>query len=468
MNLKYIEKLEYSTILDNLSEFCTTDYGKELCRSLLPSSNKQEVSNLLEETSEAIRLLSEKELSFGNIKPIDYCLKILNSNGVLNLEMILQLTQVLKTSAFLKDSFYTDHDTSNFPICETYFSKLYYNPSMIKAVENAIVDENTISDTASSKLSSLRKEMKKLEDEIREKLNHFLHSPHSSKYIQESIITMRNNRYVIPIKEEYRGMVKGFLHDISTSGSTVFIEPMSVFELNNQLHVLQLEEVIEIEHILQELSLLFSPYIAQLEEDYITIGTIDFVFAKAKYALFLNAIKPRINDEKYISLVGARHPLIEKDSMVPLTIEIGKSFCSLIITGPNTGGKTVSLKTTGLLCLMACSGLLIPAKEESSIYVFDQYFADIGDEQSIAESLSTFSSHMSHIIHILEESTSESFVLLDELGSGTDPIEGSSLAISILETLYHRNTLCISTSHYVELKHYALVTDGFENASVRV
>ncbi len=468
MNLKYIEKLEYSTILNKLSEFCVTDYGKNLCASLVPSANKQEVLNLLEETSEALRLLSEKEPFFENVQSIDYCLKILNSNGVLNLAMILQLTQVLKISAFLKDYFYTDRDISIFPICEPYFSKLYHNPSIIKTVEHAIIDENTISDTASSKLASLRREMKKLEDEIREKLNHFLHSASYAKYIQESIITMRNNRYVIPIKEEYRSMVKGFLHDISTSGSTVFIEPMAIFELNNRLHILQLEESLEIEHILQELSLLFSPYIVQLQEDYATIGKIDFIFAKAKYAIFLNAIKPNINDDKYIYLSKARHPLIEKDCMVPLTIELGKTFSSLIITGPNTGGKTVSLKTTGLLCLMACSGLFIPAKEESSIYVFDQYFADIGDEQSIVESLSTFSSHMSHIVHILEASTSESLVLLDELGSGTDPIEGSSLAISILETLYQNNILCISTSHYAELKNYALVTDGFENASVRI
>ncbi len=468
MNLKYIEKLEYSTILDKLSSFCLTDYGKDLCHSLIPNSNKQEVSNLLEETSEAVRLLSEKEPSFGTVKKVDYSLKILDSNGVLTLEMILQLTQIFKTSAVLKDYFYTDHDVSCFPFCETYFSKLYHNPSIIKSVEHAIIDENTISDAASSKLSSLRKEMKKIEDEIKEKLNHFLHSSSYSKYIQESIITIRNNRYVIPVKEEYRSFVKGFLHDISTSGSTVFIEPMAVFELNNKLHVLQLEETIEIEHILQQLSLQFLPYTAQLQEDYDTIGHIDFIFAKAKYALFLHATKPNINEDKCISLVEARHPLIAKETMVPLTIELGKTYSSLIITGPNTGGKTVSLKTTGLLCLMACSGLFIPAKEESSIYVFDQYFADIGDEQSIVESLSTFSSHMSHIVHILEESTSESLVLLDELGSGTDPIEGSSLAISILETLSKHHTLCISTSHYTELKNYALVTDGFENASVRV
>lgn len=250
-------------------------------------------------------------------------------------------------------------------------------------------------------------------------------------------------------------------------GSTLFIEPMVVFELNNELHILQSEEQIEIERILSSLSSLFTPYMKELEEDYNLIGKIDFMFAKAEYALSLDAVSPKINEEKYINLIGARHPLISKDVVVPININLGKDFSSLLITGPNTGGKTVTLKTVGLLCLMACSGLFIPVKEESSIYVFDNIYADIGDEQSIVESLSTFSSHMHNIINILKDSTKESLVLLDELGSGTDPVEGSSLAISILETFYKRGTLVISTSHYSELKNYALVTDGFENASQR-
>lgn len=249
------------------------------------------------------------------------------------------------------------------------------------------------------------------------------------------------------------------------AGSTMFIEPMVVFELNNELHILQSEEQTEIEKILIYLSSLFTPFIKELEEDYQLIGKIDFIFAKAEYALYLGGTLPKINEEKYLNLIGARHPLIAKDVAVPINIELGKDFSSLLITGPNTGGKTVTLKTVGLLCLMACSGLFIPAKEESSIYVFDKIYADIGDEQSIVESLSTFSSHMSNIIDILNDSTKESLVLLDELGSGTDPIEGSSLAISILETFYNRGTLVISTSHYPELKNYALVTNGFENAS---
>lgn len=377
------------------------------------------------------------------------------------------MNQILKTSASLKNYFYNDRDIVKFPISDSYFSKLYTNPSIIKTVENSILDENTLSDSASAKLSSIRKEKRKLEDTIKDKLNGFIHSSAYSKYVQENVITIRNNRYVVPIKDEYRSVVKGFIHDVSASGSTVFIEPMVVFDLNNNLHVLEASETIEIERILSHISSLFAPYVNELKEDYITIGTIDFVFAKAKYGLELNAIFPKINDEKLISLIDASHPLISKDVVVPINIELGKTFSSLIITGPNTGGKTVTLKTVGLLCLMACSGLFIPAKDESSIYIFDNIYADIGDEQSIVESLSTFSSHMSNIVQILNNCTTESLVLLDELGSGTDPIEGSSLAISILETLKNKGSLTISTSHYSELKNYALVSDGFENASVR-
>lgn len=468
MNLKSIEKLEYNSILKNLSNYCITDFGKNLCFHLEPSSNKSTVLSLLQETSEAIILISDKKPYFKNIPNIDYSLKILNSNGVLNLTSILELTQVLKSSALLKDFFYADREINNFPIMDSYFSKLYANPSIVKTIENSIIDENTICDSASNKLFSIRKEQRKLENNIKEKLNNFIHSSTYSKYVQENVITIRNNRYVIPIKDEYRSMVKGFIHDISASGSTVFIEPMAIFELNNNLHVLQSEEAIEIENILTHLSSLFVPYIDELKEDYILIGTLDFIFAKAMYGLELDATFPKISERKEISLFDARHPLIDKDVVVPINIELGKNFSSLLITGPNTGGKTVTLKTVGLLCLMACSGLFIPAKEDSSIYVFDKIYADIGDEQSIVESLSTFSSHMSNIIEILNNSTAESLILLDELGSGTDPVEGSSLAISILETFYKKGCLTICTSHYPELKNYALVTNGFENASQRI
>ncbi len=281
----------------------------------------------------------------------------------------------------------------------------------------------------------------------------------------EPIITIRNDRYVIPIKEEFRGNVKGFIHDISSSGSTIFIEPMNVFELNNKINNLKVEESIEISKILSKLSSLLFPICNELNRNIDLIGILDFIFAKAKLATSMNASIPIINNEKFIYLEKARHPLIDKNNVVPIDIEIGKNYSSLIITGPNTGGKTVSLKTVGLLTLMAMSGLHIPAKENSSIYVFDNVFVDIGDEQSIGESLSTFSAHMFNIVDILNNITPNCLVLLDELGSGTDPVEGASLATAILEYLNKVGVLTIATTHYQEIKNYALVTDGFENAS---
>lgn len=281
----------------------------------------------------------------------------------------------------------------------------------------------------------------------------------------EPIITIRNDRYVIPIKEEFRGNVRGFIHDISSSGSTVFIEPMNVFELNNKINNLKVEESIEISKILSKLSSLLFPICNELNRNIDLIGILDFIFAKAKLSNSMNATMPNINNEKFVYLEKARHPLIDKNNVVPIDIEIGKNYSSLIITGPNTGGKTVSLKTVGLLTLMAMSGLHIPAKENSSIYVFDNVFVDIGDEQSIGESLSTFSAHMFNIVDILNNITPNCLVLLDELGSGTDPLEGASLATAILEYLNKAGVLTIATTHYQEIKNYALVTDGFENAS---
>ena len=323
------------------------------------------------------------------------------------------------------------------------------------------MDENTIDDKASNNLYKIRQNIRKTENDIRLKLNSFL----NSKFIQEPIITIRNNRFVIPVKQEYRSEVKGLLHDTSSSGSTLFIEPLSVFELNNSLNSLKIEENIEIETIIAELSSLFYNITNELKHNILQISKIDFAFAKAKYANSTNATEPILNDKKRIYLKNARHPLIDKNKVVPISIELGDDFNCLVITGPNTGGKTVSLKTTGLLTIMAMCGLYIPASEKSSIYVFDNVFADIGDDQNIIESLSTFSSHITNIVEILNMSTSESLVLLDELGSGTDPVEGSSLAVSILEYLSKKNILTIATTHYPEVKNYALVNSNFKNAS---
>ena len=315
-------------------------------------------------------------------------------------------------------------------------------------------------------MQKIRKKIRNLEQEIRSKLNSMIHSSKFSKYVQENLVTIRNDRFVIPIKEEYRSQVKGFVHDVSNAGSTLFIEPISIFELNNEINQLKLDEEVEIEKILQTLTSLFYPYIEELESDLKLIGSLDFIFAKAKYSKSISGITPVINTKKEISLINARHPLIDKSKVVPISIELGKDFSTLLITGPNTGGKTVTLKTVGLLTCMACSGLNIPADENSSIFVFDNIFADIGDDQSIADSLSTFSSHMTNIVDITKNANKNSLILVDELGSGTDPLEGANLAISILDYFKSINALTIATTHYQELKKYALITPGFENASV--
>ena len=327
------------------------------------------------------------------------------------------------------------------------------------------MDENTIADDASPKLNSIRHQSKKLEQEIRDKLNNIIHSSSYSKYIMEPIVTIRENRYVIPIKEEYKSQIKGFIHDVSSSGSTVFIEPISVFELNNNITNLKIEEEIEIEKILANLSAMLYGYTENLKSNIDILGDLDLIFAKAKYSIELDGVFPKINNEKYINLISARHPLIDKNIVVPIDISIGHEYSTLVITGPNTGGKTVALKTTGLLLLMAYSGIFVPAKEGSSIYIFDNIYVDIGDEQSIQENLSTFSAHMSNIVEITNTVSSNSLVLLDELGSGTDPIEGANLAISILKYLHDLGVISLATTHYQELKNYCLTTNGFENAS---
>lgn len=468
MRTHNLEKLEYNKILDKLSLYCKTYIGKNLAIKLEPSSNKEYVNNLLLETSEAINLIFRKgSIPIVEIANISMNIKKLESNLSLSTKSLLEIANIFKISRELKNYFYNDEnfEVSSFPLLDDIFSNLYSNLEVENSIFSCILDENTIADSASSKLSSLRKNRKKIEIDIKESLNRILHSSNYSKAIMEPIVTIRNDRYVIPVKEEFRGLIKGFIHDMSSSGSTVFIEPMQIFELNNKIQSLRVEENVEIEHILEELSLKIVPYISELNKDVSLIGKLDFIFAKANLAKDMDAVCPILNDKKVINLKKARHPLIEKDRVVPIDIKIGDTYSSLIITGPNTGGKTVTLKTCGLLILMACSGLFIPAEEKSSIYVFDNVFADIGDEQSIQESLSTFSAHMTNIINITKEATSNSLILIDELGSGTDPIEGSSLAISILEYFYKLGCLTLTTTHYPEIKNYALVTDGFENAS---
>lgn len=468
MKTHYISKLEFNKVLENLSKYCSTNLGKELALNLQIYNEVNIVKQKLAETEEAVNLIYKNSIpSFYDIQDIHIYLINLESSQSLTIKGLLDLNTIFLCSRDLKTYFSKDYiDKNDFPILEGLFSNLYTNEGVISKISSSIIDENTIDDKAAPELQKIRKKIRNLEQDIRSKLNSMIHSSSFSKYVQETVVTIRNDRFVIPIKEEYRSHVKGFVHDISNAGSTLFIEPISIFELNNEINQLRLEEELEIEKILQQLTSLFYPYIEELKTDMEVIGTLDFIFAKAKYSKTISGITPIINTNKEIHLINARHPLIDKNKVVPISIELGKDFATLLITGPNTGGKTVTLKTVGLLTCMACSGLNIPADEKSSIFVFEHVFADIGDDQSIADSLSTFSSHMTNIVDITKHSNENSLILVDELGSGTDPVEGANLAISILDYFRTIGSLTIATTHYQELKKYAMTTSGFENASV--
>ena len=467
-------KLEYNQIIQIIEKYCKTYLGKKLCFQMEPVFSFEKVQISLLETMEAVKLLYAKgRPPLAALNQLEIPLKALESNQILSAKFLLDLAHLLKVSRELKDYFKKDFLSSSsqevseedINILQDYFSMLYANPSIEQEIFNKILDENTISDNASSKLFSLRKSRRNLEQGIKDKLSSLLHSSSYTKYLMEPVITIRNNRYVIPVKQEYRTNIQGFIHDISSSGSTVYIEPTSIFEANNQIASLRMEEDIEIEKILQSLTNNLYTIFSELMLNISTIGTLDLLFAKAEYARDNNAVMPILNREKKINLIKAKHPLIASNIVVPVDISLGETYTSLVITGPNTGGKTVALKTVGLLLLMAYSGIPLPCHEESQICVFDHIFVDIGDEQNIQESLSTFSSHMLHIVEITKQITPNSLVLLDELGSGTDPIEGASLAICILEYLAQKGALTLCTTHYQELKEFALVTDNFENAS---
>ncbi len=465
METKYLEKLEFNKIKEILSQYTITFLGKNLALNLEPYDNKKDIEKALNQTFQASNLIFRKgNIPLTEIQDVSTHIKILKSFMSLNINQLLDLYKILKISRELKEYYKneTNIDMSEFSSLENLFLNLYTNINIEKELSSCIIDEYTLADNASTTLYSIRKNIKNKESEIRNKLNSMLHS----KYVQEPIITFKNNRFVIPIKNEYRSEVKGFIHDISSSGSTIYIEPISVFELNNDIGNLKNDENIEIQKILQKLSGLFFDIINEIENNVNLIGFLDFTFAKGKYSNNIDGIKPIINNEKYINLINVWHPLLVKEKAVKNTITLGKDYKSLIITGPNTGGKTVALKTAGLVNIMGMSGLNIPAKEGSSIYIFDNIFADIGDEQNILESLSTFSSHISNISNILKLATKDSLVLMDELGAGTDPIQGSALAISILQELYSRDSLVLCTTHYQELKQFALLNEGFKNASV--
>ena len=470
MNTKYLNILEYDTIRTRLSGYAKTYLGKEAICNLSPSFDYDEVCQLQLQTAQAVSLVYKYGTPpIGEIANLEVAMKKLSSSSALSAKELLNVAAIFRMSQDLHS--YFTNITENLEEDEvsaiaTFFRNLYVNASLATSITSKIVDETTIEDSASPALASIRRSRRSLENTIKEKLQHFIHSSKYSKYLRDPIITVRDNRFVIPVKNEYRSQITGFIHDISASGSTVFIEPTSIFDLNNEINTLKIKEAMEIEKILWELSSMLFPYVNELANNLRLLEILDVLFAKASYSISFDGITPHIHEEKYFELKDVRQPLIEKDKVVPITVTLGKEFSCLVVTGPNTGGKTVALKTVGLTLLMAYSGIQIPAHETSSIYVFDHIFADIGDEQSIQESLSTFSAHMMNIIDIIKQSTNHSLVLLDELGSGTDPIEGSSLAISVLEHLHTLDTLCISTTHYPEIKNYALTHEGYMNASV--
>ena len=461
MYTQYLEKIEFNKITNKLSTYAVTEAGKEKCLNLFPYTDKKTIEKSLSETTEAVSLLFRKgNPPFIEFKKIyDHILNLKNNN-FLSIKSLLEINSVLTVSKNLKN-YYFENQLNQSESLTSYFDHLYTNQRVENQISSSIIDENTLDDRASNNLYKIRQQIKNIQREIKNKLQTLL----TSKYIQEPVITLRQNRFVIPIKAEYKSDIPCLVHDSSSSGSTLFIEPLSVFELNNKITDLEMEEKIEIEKILQKLSSLFFEITDELDNTYNLICLLDFIFAKGKYSKSTNCNCPKINDEKIIYLKDAIHPLLDTQTAIPITVKIGEDYSTLLITGPNTGGKTVTLKTIGLLTAMTQAGMHIPASSSSSIYIFDNIFADIGDDQNIFESISTFSSHMINIINILKLSTPNSLVLVDELGSGTDPIEGASLALSILEHLKSNNITTIATTHYTELKQYALLTDGIENAS---
>lgn len=462
MKEKAFVSLEFDKIKDILKEYAITYLGRQKISGLLPSTEIEIVQKWQEETSVATSLLlRKKELPLSPIVDINDVLKKISAGGVLSPRELLQVSDILRISRRLKQ--YAADDNVELEILEDYFENLYTNKNVEDEIERSIKSEDEIDDMASKELYNIRRKITDIESQIKDKLNEFMRK--NSKFLQDDVVTFRNDRYVIPVKQEYKNEVQGFVHDYSSTGNTVFLEPTSVLNKNNEIRELKNKEKIEIERILSLLTQMLFPITIQLESSLENIGIIDFIFSKAKYALAINAFRPNINKTNYINLKNARHPLIDNNKVVAIDIWLGKKFNTLIITGPNTGGKTVTLKTVGLLTLMAQAGLHIPASESSEVAIFENVYTDIGDEQSIEQSLSTFSAHMTNIVNILKEVNDNSLVLLDELGSGTDPVEGAALAMSILDYLHSVRCLTIATTHYSELKSYAIKTDGVENAS---
>lgn len=459
---KSLKTLEYFLILDRLAEQAASDKGKELCRALRPLDDREQAELWMRQTSDAKELMIRQgSPGFGGIREVGAILSRADRGGVLNPRELLSVASLLQTARRAL-SYDAEHEekTSLTPI----FGMLSGNRSLEEAITTAIVSEEEIADGASPELLSIRREKRRIAGKVRETLGRLI-SGERSKYLQEAIVTLRNGRYVVPVKAEHRGDIPGLVHDTSSTGATVFVEPSSVVEINNQIKMLEGREEVEIERILSELSAEVSLYKGAIEQDYDALTSLDFIFARAKLSFGMNAAAPALLEGSRCRLQRARHPLLDKDKAVPIDIAIGGEYDTLVITGPNTGGKTVSLKTLGLLSLMAASGLHIPASEQSEIGLFEHVYADIGDEQSIEQSLSTFSAHMKTIVSIMDCCGQGDLVLFDELGAGTDPVEGAALAVAVIGYARQMGACVAATTHYAELKTFALTSEGVENAS---
>ena len=468
MDQKSLKVLEYNKIIDLLATKASSSLGLKYIEQLIPKPNYKEVKDMLEETSEAQGILIKRgHVNLGGIQDISDSVRRAEIGAVLDPGSLLKISDNLRAARNLKRSLTPgEEEDFNYPIIQSLSNALYVYRDIEEEINNAIISEIEISDNASPTLRSIRRGILQKNQSIRSKLNSIISSTTYQKYLQDAIISVRGDRFVVPVKAEYRSQVSGIIHDQSSSGATLFIEPMSIVEMNNELRKLKLDEQEEIERILSELTKLVGEVAGDILSNQVILGKLDFAFAKGKLSLSMKAIEPILNEEKNINIKNGRHPLLDTDKVVPNNIYLGEDFDTLVITGPNTGGKTVTIKTIGLFALMTQSGLHIPADYGSSMCVYDNIFADIGDEQSIEQSLSTFSSHMTKIVGILNEVTSDSLVIFDELGAGTDPVEGAALAIAILEDVNMAGAKCIATTHYSELKNYALTKDRVENAAV--
>lgn len=464
MNQKVLKTLEYNKIIDMLTEKADSEPGKRLCRKLLPSTDLEEIVKNQKLTEDALgRLFKVGSTSFGSNSDLNFSIKSLEIGSTLSIVELMKIASMLDNVSRIKTYGKKDREDAPDDSLTEYFEQLTPLTQVANEINHCILAEDEIADDASPKLKSIRRSMLQTNEKVHSQLNSMLAGAYRT-YLQDAVITMRNNRYCIPIKAEYKGQVNGMIHDQSATGSTYFIEPAAVVELNNKIRELELEEKEEIGVILASLSAMAGEHTEELSANQKLMTELDFIFAKAKLAMDMNATTPIFNTDHYINIRKGRHPLLDRKKVVPIDINLGKDFDLLIITGPNTGGKTVSLKTVGLFTLMGQAGLHIPALDRSELSIFSEVYADIGDEQSIEQSLSTFSSHMKSIVHILKHADADSLCLFDELGAGTDPTEGAALAIAILNYLHDRGIRTMATTHYSELKIYALSTSFVENA----